>query len=76
MRHGVAIRHNYDMEQLPLAAALGSRFKVYLPYRARKTRVYCRRCMAGWWLPREAARSTGDAAWLSRHRCAGARRAS
>jgi hypothetical protein len=53
-----------------LAAALGRRFKVNLPYRARKAQVSCRRCLMSWWIPREGVSAEpGSWTWIRGHRC-------
>ena len=62
--------HNPNPDnELPLGRALGPRFKVYLPYRARRVRVLCRRCLDGWWLPRSEAFTPAFGLIYRGHRC-------
>ena len=53
-----------------LQKALGRRFKVNLPYRARKAQIFCRRCYAQWWISREdAIDRPAEWAFVRKHRC-------
>lgn len=49
-------------DESPLGLALGDGFKVFLPYRARKVEVICRRCLTRWCLPKNAMASPRE--WL------------